>query len=264
MRRIIKGREPVCLAGVRADAERIEAESGRAPTGDDWDLKTCAQPSREGLCGEPLGLCAYCTDAIRPLAYDAARRAEHGMKIEHFKSRKDYPREMYEWSNLLGACGGERQWKGEIVRTCDTHRGSAVLHVHPAASPLDPATAFPADFGRAEGVAGRLSARSDAPDLLSDLEHLNLNAEVLCSNRMELINSLRLKLATDDSEAMLRRLHHESVTPASGRLPPFAPFAAQYLERKLRQPALRPNALTLLGVAQARRLGPLALPLPSD
>lgn len=229
MRRIDKGSEPPCLAEVRREARRIELETGRAPQGDDWDLKECAKPVRDALCREQLGLCVYCMVRIESRGY---REGSGGMKIEHFVARSQDPRLMYEWHNLFGVCGGRYMWNGVVVETCDTARKHRPLYVHPAGRMPDPEEVFTADN------SGRLNGNT--PEAESDLQTLNLNAGHLVWNRKGVIEQLREKLSQDDSPATLRRLYRAATTPGPDGLPPYAPIAARYLERKLRQRKLAP------------------------
>lgn len=229
MRRIDKGSEPPCLAEVRREARRIESETNSAPQGSDWDLKECAQPVREALCREQHGLCVYCMARIESRGYIEGRG---GMKIEHFVARSQDPRLMYEWNNLFGVCGGRYMWNGKVVETCDTARNNRPLNVHPAGRIPDPDEVFTAED------SGRLKAST--PEAEIDLQTLNLNAGHLISNRKGVIERLREKLNQDDSPANLRRLYRAATTPGSGGLPPYAPVAARYLERKLRQRKLAP------------------------
>jgi uncharacterized protein (TIGR02646 family) len=229
VRRIDKGNEPACLAEVRREARRIQNDTGKAPHGGDWDLKGCAQPVRASLCTEQLGLCAYCMGRIEPRPYSATAG---GMKIEHFVARSDEPSRMYDWDNLLGACGGQFVWGGDVVETCDTARRNRPLRIHPANSAPSPEDVF-----TPEGD-GRLSART--PEAQADLQILNLNAQHLINNRSGVIDALRQRLRQDDSPKALRRLYETATTPAAGSLPPYAPVAARYLERKMRQHRVTP------------------------
>ena len=213
--------EPESLAGVRRDAERIAKESGKAPSAQDWDLKGCAQQVRDSLNIEQGGLCAYCCGRVMPSPYDPGART--GMKVEHFVARSQDPSLIYEWSNLLGVCGGRYMWGGEWVSSCDDSRGNAPLHIHPAQGNPDPETAFrPTRDGRLEGTID---------DATLDLKALNLNAEVHRRNRGAVINMLQLKLARDDSTGNIKRL---LATATASPLPAYSFVAAWYLGMKLR------------------------------
>jgi uncharacterized protein (TIGR02646 family) len=220
MRRILKSKnEPACLAGVRREAIRIEKDSGKEPKSEDWDLKLCATPVRELLASDQGGLCAYCCGRISSAGYGESNPS--GMKIEHFRSRKDHPREMYDWPNLLGVCGGRHVWGGEIHRTCDEVRGSTPLHTNPATSRDLSSVFIPSRNGTLVG------ATSDAA---KDIVTLNLSAEVLVQNRAGVIFQLQQRLAKDDSRANIQRLLQVVTTP------PFEPYsfvAEWYLRRKL-------------------------------
>ncbi len=229
MRRIEKGNEPSCLAEVRREARRIEQETEKAPQGDDWDLKGCAEFVRRSLCAEQFGLCAYCMGRIEPRGYHPGRG---GMKVEHFTPRSENARRMYDWDNLLGVCGGRTVWGGEEVETCDKARGNRPLYIHPANRSPDPEEVFTTD--------NHGSLRASTHHAENDLRVLNLNAEHLILSRRGVIDRIRQKLSKDDSPKALRRLYHEATTPHAGSLPPYAPVVTRYLERKMRQHKLTP------------------------
>lgn len=219
MRTIEKGAEPPCLAELRREARRIERETGKPSTGGDWAPKDCGEPIRDALCRDQYGLCAYCMRRIRPRG-DA-------MKIEHFVARTDDPTLMYEWHNLLGVCTGVLKVGPDgSTYTCDTARGDRRLHVHPAKPPPTPEAAFIVER------TGKM--RPEGKGAIFDSATLNLNADVLVSDRRAVVDALRRKLRLDDDIGKIRRHLKTASTPVRNELPQFARVAIEYLQHKLR------------------------------
>jgi uncharacterized protein (TIGR02646 family) len=170
MRRIEKGREPACLATLRADLE------GRAPTAADWGMVhgDQKQQMRDAAFAEQNGLCAYCASRLSDrTAADESRPDKGGMKIEHWAARNAVPSRLFDWENLLGVCpgvviGGDEQGTFH----CDAHRGhlgvaQQGLHHNPNKFPPDVATFF------RYTTAGEVL--SDDAGARLDVERLNLN-----------------------------------------------------------------------------------------
>lgn len=248
MRRIQKHREPECLAAARRDLAAVRRElvavrrelasAGRegAPTGspsrDDWATLTaaCKDAVRRALEAEQAGLCAYCMRRI-----DGTRGARDddpqagGMRVEHWTPRSEDPSRTFEWSNLLGVCGGILEASGgSTEQTCDKVRGERELELHPAHPTVDVQALF---RYTAEGEILSEDARARR-----DIETLNLQAGVLRARRREVWRSQGAKLRRDDSLGVLRRILRDARTPGvDGRLPPFAAVIEYYVTRKLRQ-----------------------------
>jgi len=239
VRRIRKGPEPSCLAGRRREARRIQRETGRPLTSEDWELvKDCAQPIRNALVAEQCGLCAYCNNRIAARGYLADQAQLGGMKIEHFVTRSAEPQRMFDWENLLGVCGGRHQWNGEIVETCDAARTDRTLHVHPARLAPDPEAVFIVGIGHNRdtlGVVEPVGAQA-----ASDCAVLNLNAAPLVEARAQVVRMLRQWLKNDDSNARLLSLYRSATTPGPTGLPPHAPVMARYIARKIERRGIVP------------------------
>jgi uncharacterized protein (TIGR02646 family) len=219
VRTIEKGEEPACLAGLRREARRIEHDTGKPPTGADWNPRDCGARIRMALCDEQEGLCAYCMRRIRPRGDE--------MKIEHFVARSDDPARMYHWDNLLGVCDGVLRGgpEGEAF-VCDTARGDRPLHVNPAQPPPKPEDVF------IIGKAGVIEPKGDAA--AADCATLNLNHPRLVAGRRAVIDDLRKRLRRDDCAKAVRRLLETFSTPTRDGLPEHARVAIEYLQRKLR------------------------------
>ncbi len=219
MRTIEKGPQPGCLSGLRREAARIEKETRRPPTKDDWAPKDCGDPIREALCREQGGLCAYCMRRIRP--------NRDSMKIEHFIPRSRDPGRMYDWGNLLGVCKGVLRGgrEGEVL-TCDTARGDRPLHIHPAKLPPRPETVFEFD------KRGNIMPKGE--DAANDCKALNLGAKRLRDARRAVIKDFSKRLQNKDDPATIRRLLETARTPNHDGLLEYAAVVIGYLERKLR------------------------------
>lgn len=240
MRRINKGAEPPCLANLRRDAKQIEKDTGQAPVNDDWNPGACADAIREALCREQGYLCAYCMQSIEPHGYIESLHHLRGMKIEHFETRKAHPRRMYDWDNLLAVCPGITIGPSGRVFHCDTSRSDKPLHIHPAKIDPNPEEIFNYqwkdtrrdDEGNLIPEIGKIMASTKAGD--DDIKTLGLNESVLVSYRKQAINTLRQWMRKNPTKKQLEIRLQSATNPADGRLLPYAPLVARYIERKLR------------------------------
>jgi len=92
---------------------------------DGKDFTPVKQAIRDQLVAEQGYLCAYCMSRIEP--------DESSMKVEHWHSRKKYPKQQLTYANLLGCCYGNKGNKPSHQH-CDTRKGDAVLLFNPADS----------------------------------------------------------------------------------------------------------------------------------
>jgi len=249
VRTIDKRTEPPCLADLRREAARIEAETEAEPSGGDWDPGHCADTIRKALCAEQAGLCAYCMQRIKPHGYRSELHSAGGMKIEHFEERAAHPRRMYDWDNLLGVCGGEYRGASGLVEHCDTSRGDKPLQVHPAtAAPPRPEDVFefrgepPASWTGAKKQGVWIHALDQSVE--GDIDMLNLNADHLVDNRLGVKRELQERLRNLPDERARRlflRSRLKTASEAGPRgLPPFAPLVVDYVERKMRAKGTSP------------------------
>jgi uncharacterized protein (TIGR02646 family) len=233
MWRVRKGQEPHCLADVRREVGRIEAEAG-SPLKDRWaEIKDCKDALQRAVRRDQGGLCAYC-----------GGRLPANMKIEHFVPRSVDPNSILEWSNLLGCCSGEYREGERQVLHCDSHRTPLMkLNFHPVTSKVDPRTVFVVNVtGGTKGLKlGEIEAKTDEAE--HDRRELNLNASRLVANRRDVIVRLRLELSsygrdeTKVKQFIRQRLATATAAPP-GELPPYVHVAIEYLERKRRQRGL--------------------------
>ncbi|MES2644380.1 MAG: hypothetical protein V4850_33145 [Myxococcota bacterium] len=220
------------MAQLRRDASFTEKESGKPPVNDDWNPGSCAEAIRKTLVTEQQGLCAYCMGRIEPHGFREELAHLGGMKIEHWAAREDHPREMYDWGNLLGVCGGVYNGPDGPVKHCDASRGSTPLHVHPARRLPDPQAVF--TYDKAGNIIG------NTPGAVADVRTLNLSADRLTENRGAVVDALRKRLMNRDDAATLRGMYRTAITATASGLPAYAPVAARYLAKKLQQRGLVP------------------------
>ncbi|MBU0550446.1 TIGR02646 family protein [Myxococcota bacterium] len=237
MRHIKRGHAPSCLADLRREAKRIERETQKPPTNDDWSPSDCAQPIREALWRDQHGLCAYCARSIKAIGHLDLPSSNGGMRIEHFIPREDEPQRMYEWNNLLGVCGGQSNGPGGNTseQHCDRARGSTPLHMNPAGSGLRPEEVF---RYRRHPERNELLIEADAP-YNADIQTLNLNDSILAYARRQAEQAVakRLKSAKNAQERrqlLERRLKAATTPNDEGQLPAFAPVVERYVRQKLR------------------------------
>lgn len=208
MRTIIKGSEPASLATHRCTPHA------------DYENYLDKEALREHLVREQRGLCCYCLSRIRPDG--------EAMKIEHWHSQDDFPREQLDYTNLLGACRGGEGQPGELQH-CDTKKGNRLLSRNPA----NPAH-------RVENLVryepgGRVV--SDDSDFHSELEDaLNLNTAFLRNNRKATLDgfqqalSRRGELQRITLERWLRDWNGES---HADELRPFCQVVVYWLRKRL-------------------------------
>ena len=238
MRWTDKGPAPGCLAERRRELARLERETGRAPTPEDWAPLDCGQPIRDALWRDQAGLCGYCCGRIKAVGHaDQPPPGNGGMRIEHITSRHDAPRRMYEWENLLGVCGGLSGAPGGTLDPhCDRTKGERPLTIDPTRRAPDPLTVF--TYRRCPQTGGLLIEPVPGAEAhTADIELLALNNPALAHRRREAENAVarRLKGTTGPERRRLldRTLRAASVPDSAGRLPEFAPVVVRYVTRKL-------------------------------
>lgn len=245
MRWIEKGSAPACLAERRREALRVERASGKEPQATDWEPGNCAPGIRASLHRDQRGLCGYCMQRIGrdgcldlQADHEDGRVSNRGMRIEHIVAREAEPRRMYDWDNLLGVCCGRSTGPGQAVFDhCDRTRGSTALRLDPTRRAPDPELVL--SYQRC-GETGGLLVVAGAP-YDADVETLNLNHPVLARRRRVAEDAIAAELARCQKRGVsrshaLKRLLAVATTPdARGELPEFAPVAARYIERKMKQ-----------------------------
>lgn len=167
MKYIKKGKEPASLAKFR-----------NALTKEDYDRKSIfdeykdKEDLKKSLLEEQGYICCYCMQRI----------SEENMKIEHWKSQKEYPTLKFDYKNLLAACQGN---EGEPPKNqhCDTKKSSTGITINPTHENCEQYFKY------------RLSGEIDFDNLerliRDDLKQsLNLNHEILVRNRKRTLEAV--------------------------------------------------------------------------
>lgn len=101
----------------------VEYKAKPGATYDGPDFTPVKDAIRTQLVAEQKGLCAYCMRRIKANAKD--------MKVEHWRSQKNYPELQLEYSNMLGVCFGH-EGKPPKDQTCDTRKGDFDIKYDPS------------------------------------------------------------------------------------------------------------------------------------
>jgi uncharacterized protein (TIGR02646 family) len=209
MKQIMKGREPRSLTEHRAASHASY---------DNYNDKTGL---REALLGEQGSLCCYCMSRI----------SSAKMKIEHWAAQETHPARQLDYRNLLGACLGG-QGLARAQQSCDTHKGSLAISIHPA----DPS-------GRCEqlieyGSDGEIDASQ--PDVARDLRvTLNLNTREMREARKAAmdaaVRAIARKYPEGWSDAILEReIKRWRERDEQGMYRPYCQAIVFRLEKRLR------------------------------
>jgi uncharacterized protein (TIGR02646 family) len=211
MKAIAKGAEPASLTAHRLTPH---CDYGNYAAKDDL---------RAYLLREQGALCCYCMSRIHA--------AGRGMKIEHWHSQENHPREQLTYQNLLGGCmGGEG--KPIALQHCDTRKGDTDIRFNPA--------------NPAHRIETRISYGSDgsihSSDTIFDTQLnavLNLNLAVIKNNRKGVLDALLIwwkgekqRVKGQVPKALFERklTHWSSETPD---LTPYCQVAVWWLRVKL-------------------------------
>jgi uncharacterized protein (TIGR02646 family) len=166
MKQIIKGPEPASLTQHR--------QTAHANFGNYLDKETL----RQQLISEQRGICCYCMGRLRPDG--------QSMKIEHWRSQGHYPDQQLDYSNLLGACLGNKGQR-PTSQHCDTRKGEQDLSRNPA-NPTH-------DIESLIRFQGDGTIISDNPLFNAELnEVLNLNEGRLRNNRKAVLDAFHRTL----------------------------------------------------------------------
>jgi uncharacterized protein (TIGR02646 family) len=210
MRQIIKRQEPDSLVNHRASANSS------------YDNYAGKDDLRKSLVEEQYGLCCYCMSRIRP--------DENEMKIEHWRSRSNHPELALHYSNLLGACTGN---KGSIPKFqhCDTIKGDRDLVYNPANPDHRIETRFV--------FLGDGEIRATDSDMNDDLAILQLNSvKKLKTNRKAVIDNFKQYLGKCGGEPKAKDLDELEAAwtkETNGCRPEFYPVVLYFIRKKRRQ-----------------------------
>jgi len=208
MRTILKRAEPNSLT-----EHRLAPGANYDNYRDKDTLRTC-------LVQEQRGLCCYCLARIR------ADRAT--MKIEHWHCQTNYADEQLDYSNLLGACGGNDGTRGSDHH-CDTRKGDRDLSRNPA-NPMHHVE----DLTRFQGD-GRIVSTDPVFDVELN-EVLKLNLRFLVNSRKAVLSAFQKGLVKrgDLPRAVLEKwLRDWNGESDRGELRPFCQVVVYWLRKKL-------------------------------
>lgn len=176
---------------------------------------------RMGTYLEQRGVCCYCMEALT--------FGELTMKIEHNKSRHDYPEYQLEYWNLLGAClGNQGQPKNE--QHCDTFKGQKRLSFNPADRNRVIQDLI---FYNNDGTVGSANAEINR-DLM---EVLNLNVKKLVLARKYVLDGfkdiLRPYNGRPPKETLTKWLNEWNGDENTDSLRPFSQVVVYWLRKRL-------------------------------
>lgn len=166
----------------------------------------------EALVREQKGLCCYCTNRIESNS--------EKMRIEHWKCRANYQQLELDYSNLLGACLGNKDPCGH----CDRRKGDRELKWNPS----DPERNIEDQIqylndGTIQSIDNEFNNQID--------EILNLNANRLKRNRKAVYDEvLKWWKSTPNARQRIRR---QIAVHTGDRPEPFSPVAVWFLRCKL-------------------------------
>ncbi|NTU45842.1 MAG: TIGR02646 family protein [Chlorobiaceae bacterium] len=181
------------------------------------------QDIRDQLVAEQGYLCAYCMGRIEP--------DDRNMKIEHWHSRKKYPAQQLNYTNLLGCCSGN-EGQPDTHAHCDTKKRNADLLYNPAE---------PSHHSRLK-IHYEFNGTIKSEDTLFDRQLngiLNLNYSRLMENRKAVWSSVTKTLSAIPGK--VSRAHIEGLLlkwpqkNSEGKLPEYCGVAQYYLQKKLKR-----------------------------
>lgn len=209
MRRIRKGQEPKSWSEYRLSTPGADFDG--APKAD----------LRKALLDEQGYVCCYCMGRID----------ESTTRIEHRRPRQKYPKEQFDYRNLLAACpGGEGQ--DSELHHCDKHKHNEEITLDPA----DPNKDIEGKI-RYRDASGEID--SDDPQIRHDLvETLRLNLEHLKKARQEVLDGFKLGFERKhkgdwSAEIIDRELKKWTEVLPGGKLAPYSGIVTHYLRKRM-------------------------------
>ncbi|GHU56568.1 hypothetical protein FACS189411_07540 [Bacteroidia bacterium] len=193
------------------------------------------QDLRENLLNEQGYICCYCTKRI-PEKIDADGNISDDMKIEHYQCQTQHPELQLSYSNLLGACMGNKG-KPQNLQTCDTRKGNNTT-----------LTISPLNIQNCESLFkysanGEISSVNNDTEINRQLkEVLNLNMQTLKDNRKQVYLEVqrRVEIASQGKSKNLKKRYFEQernkwLNKIDGKYKEFCMVAVYYLNKKIRQ-----------------------------
>lgn len=211
MREITKGPEPPSLTAHR---EKLHS---------DYENYAAKNDLRHALVTEQRGLCCYCMGQISPNA--------SAMKIEHWQCQARYPNRQLNYCNLLGACLGGEDQKGQKRKAlhCDTRKGNRDLKWNPAepAHHIETRVKYEPD--------GSIHAHdADFDEQINGV--LNLNLVILKNRRRSVLDGV-LEWLEGNRSAPRHRIEQkiDEYATGDGQLTPYCQVAVWWLNWILNQ-----------------------------
>lgn len=176
---------------------------------------------RMALLDEQGHICCYCMQRIKL----------DRMKIEHYQSQKRYPKKELDYSNLLGACLGNKGQRHKNQH-CDTKKDDADLKVNPT------------DLNKncEDLIKYRSNGEiySEDSEINRDLnETLNLNMDTLKKNRRTVIDTVISQLEskfpkqTWSRSVLEEKIKQYSSLNAEGQYSEYCAAVTGYLKQRL-------------------------------
>jgi hypothetical protein len=178
------------------------------------------------------------------------------MTIEHWAPQAANPELDIAWSNLLGACLGNKHCNNELYKHCDSSKGNFPLHLHPKQPGTHILFRFPANapnrhrFIEKSRIGDQITTDLTSPvpehvllynpltgEILSDNEDyqddiqsvLRLNQSQLCEKRLELLQQAKGQARRDwTSGEFERAIQHY-------RCQPYGVAAVWWLQSRIRK-----------------------------
>lgn len=237
MRTIAKLREPDSLAqhrikpGAVFDKRGLEFVSA-LPDGNSELPSAAKDELRVRLWKEQRGLCCYCCRTIAP--------TESGMRIEHWRPLRRFPKNQLDYWNLMAACTGGTGQPGHLEH-CDVRKGEDSLSRNPSDRHhrVDEIIRYLTDGEvRSTDIAFDAELGEDSRVVKSNSERvLNLNLPLLKNNRVGALDAFKQGLQKRGAlqETTLRNLLAKWSGEEPGQLDPYAPVVAYWLRKRLNQ-----------------------------
>lgn len=175
---------------------------------------------RDTLLDEQGYLCAYCMRRIP----HKDKFELHDSKIEHIKSRTNFPTLQRKYDNMVICCSGNINGSYH----CDKSKDKFEITF----TPFDISTQRSISYGLKDGAI-----KSNLPNIDNDInEVLSLNNAMLKANRFQTLQGIRSVLEKKKwKKAQLEIKLAEWNTKENQKLKPYCGIVTWYLEKKLKQ-----------------------------
>jgi uncharacterized protein (TIGR02646 family) len=176
---------------------------------------------RDALLAEQGYICAYCMREI-PVKDRAIRETS---KIEHVKSRTQYPNLQLDYTNMVICCPGFLNAEDH----CDKLKKGASVTFSLFNDLLPDSISYSSKEG---------TIKSSNPTWNNEINTiLNLNNKILAANRFQVLEGIKAVLEKKKwRRAKIEEKFHEWSNPNNaGKLKPYSGIVIWYLKRKIRQ-----------------------------